>query len=120
MFHIRPKNYKEAICLKQCLQLKNKVPDLNENQLEEIFRFVMEDSNFVSVTPGLISLRRGGGEVVKSYSIAAPSESGRSFDSILLTAAVCRVTYPYVASHSDGDSGSSGNNNNNNNNNNNG
>ena len=117
MFNIRPKNYKEVVCLKQCQMLQRNVPDLTDEQMEEIFRFVMVDGNMVVGNPGNITLRSGDGTVVRSFTVAAPV--GRTYDSIMLTAAVCRITYPYVAS-GDSDGGVSGNNNNNNNNNNNG
>ena len=112
---IRPKNYIEAVRLKQCLALRKYVLHVDDELLERIFNFIANPNHSVRYNDGLLSFRDPNDDPVESISLPALG----LFSSILLSSSRFYVSYP-SSGYSGGDSGSSANNNNNNNNNNNG
>lgn len=120
---IYPKTYDEVMHFKRCLVLRNCIPEMDDDLMEKIFVFTMENAeNRVLAVDDELSFLDRDRNVVFSQTLAA-SIAAR-FTRLELWGTSLVVTRPYTPSNrggygfSGGDGGSSGNNNNNNNNNN--
>ena len=123
MINIKPRTYNEILRLTRCMAMKNYIPDLTDEKIEEMYNFLTQNpQNRISLTSEMLSYVNAAGETESATVIDAPTGTF-SFDRIILGATTFNVLNNRRTSDSSGCSGCSGcssNNNNNNNNNNNG
>ena len=112
---IQPKTYNEALRFFRCLKIKELVPELTGENVEEMYDFITENMyNKISVAGGMLSFTTSTGDIVKTIPVAVST----SYDQIALTALPFNVVNTTSGDSGCGCSGCSSNNNNNNNNNN--
>lgn len=125
MINIKPRTYNEILRLTRCMAMKNYIPDLTDEKIEEMYNYLSQNpQNRISLTPEMLSYVNAAGETESATVLKTAPTGGFSFDRIILGATTFNVLNHRTQS-SDGDvggcsgcSGCSSNNNNNNNNNN--
>ena len=122
------RTYNDVKRLSKCMTLRNYIPDLTDETIEEVYYFLNENShNMVVVSPEMISYIDSYGKT--AYATVLDMITAAEFERIVVSEADFSITFPQYkrgTNASGGGSGCSGctsgrsSNNNNNNNNNNG